>query len=241
MIHVENLKFDIENFSMDVSLQVGEGEYFVLLGMTGTGKTVLLENLCGIHQCRRGRVIINGENMTHAEPRMRNIGYVPQDGALFEHLDVSRNIGFALEVKGRSREERDKEIGQMAELLGISDLLGRPIRGLSGGERQRVALARALVGRPSLLLLDEPVSALDEYTRDSVCRELKNIQQVLQVPVIHVCHSFEETKLVADRVGVMHNGEIIQTGTIDELLSKPNSAAVAKVLRLETIINRRLE
>ncbi|MFH0919756.1 MAG: ABC transporter ATP-binding protein [Fibrobacterota bacterium] len=235
MIRVDALSYGIGEFHLDATLEVGDNEYFVLLGMTGSGKTLFLENLCGLRSCQSGTVSIDGNDVTDVEPRERTIGYVPQDNALFEHLNVRRNIGFALEVKGLASAERDKEVARIAELLKITPLLDRNVRGLSGGERQRVALGRALLGRPRVLLLDEPVSALDEYTRANVCEELKKIQRDFRLPVIHVCHSFEEARLVADRVGIMHNGRIVQTGTPLELYESPAALTVANILRVDNV------
>ncbi len=235
MINVKNLEYTVGNFSIDISLTINAAEYFVLLGMTGSGKTLFLENLCGLREPSGGQIFIDNIDITTEEPRKRGIGYVPQDGALFSHLNVMKNIGFSLKVRGIPSDEREKEVGEIAALLGISHLLHRPIDGLSGGERQRVALARALVWHPSVLVLDEPVSALDDYTRESVCSELKKLQRSLSLTVIHVCHSLEEVRLVADQVGIMQKGRIVQSGTPDELLNGPESIYVANILRLKNI------
>jgi ABC-type Fe3+/spermidine/putrescine transport system ATPase subunit len=237
MIAVENLKYQIGAFSLSASLAVGDGEYFVLLGMTGSGKTLFLENLCGLRTPVEGKICIKNRDVTFMEPRERNIGYVPQDGALFDNLDASGNIAFSLRVAGVSNEERKNAVSQTAALLGISHLLERKISGLSGGERQRVALARAIISRPDALFLDEPVSALDEHTRQAVCKELKKLQKNLKLSVIHICHSFEEAKLVADTIGIMHEGKIIQIGKIDEVAGQPSTLAVANILRLDNIFN----
>jgi len=235
MINVKNLKYTIGNFALDISISINDAEYFVLLGMTGSGKTLFLENLCGLREPTQGQVFIKDSDITNEEPRKRGIGYVPQDGALFSHLNVMKNIGFSLKVRGIPSNEREEKVTKIATILGISHLLRRHINGLSGGERQRVALARALICYPSVLLLDEPVSALDEYTRESVCYELTKLQRSLNLTVIHVCHSFEEVKLVADQVGIMQKGRIVQTGTPDELLNSPASIHVANILRLKNI------
>jgi ABC-type sugar transport system ATPase subunit len=232
MIAAEQLRYRIGSFSLDAALSVGTSEYFVLLGMTGSGKTLFLECLAGLRPIHGGRVFIGGRDVTAAEPRRRNIGYVPQDGALFAHLRVRDNIGFALRVRRIGKAERDRAVAGLAEKLGVSNLLDRPIEGLSGGERQRVALARALASRPAALLLDEPVSDLDEFTREAVCRELVRLQEGMAIPVIHVCHSSEEARMVADRVGIMEAGRIVQTGTPDEIMAAPASPYVARVLRL---------
>jgi len=235
MISVRNLRYAIGSFDIDVTLDILANEYFVLLGMTGSGKTLFLENLCGLRECHSGSVLINHQETNSLEPRERKIGYVPQDGALFEHLTVRKNIAFSLSVRGASEEVQNSEVLRLASLLKISHLVDRKIRGLSGGERQRVALARALASEPRALILDEPVSALDEYTRAVVCEELKKLQRTLKLPVIHVCHSFEEAKMVADRVGIMHEGRMVQVGTPTELLETPATRTVANILRVENI------
>jgi len=237
MIRARSMRYAVGEFALEVSLEVADGEYLVLLGSTGSGKTVLLECLCGLRELASGSVEVDGRDVTDAEPRARRIGYVPQDGALFDHLDVSGNIGFGLRVRGLSAGRRSEKVGQFARMLGIEHLLGRRIRGLSGGERQRVALARALACEPSLLLLDEPVSALDEFTRDAVCRELVKLHRASTVSIIHVCHSFDEAGMVADRIGVVESGRIVQTGTADELMSRPASRYVANILRLENVFS----
>jgi len=235
MIRIDGLRYQIGNFDLDLSLDIGNEEYFVLFGITGCGKTSLLECICGLRLASAGRVIVAGVDVTHAEPRSRNIGYVPQDGALFTHLSVRENIGFALSVMGAARSEKDRVVRELAGKLGIEHLLDRPIAGLSGGERQRVALGRALVGQPRALLLDEPVCALDEFTRDAVCRTIIQLHREARIPVLHVCHSFEEARLVADRMAVMRDGRIVQVGTPDELTTAPRDGYVARILRLENV------
>ncbi|OGS37792.1 MAG: hypothetical protein A2293_16320 [Elusimicrobia bacterium RIFOXYB2_FULL_49_7] len=235
MIRADALRLSVGHFALNVSLDVPDNEYFVLLGMTGSGKTLFLESLCGLRKTTDGSVFIDNRDMTACEPRDRGIGYVPQDGALFDHLSVSDNIGFPLTVRKITPAAIHQETRAIAERIGIPHLLGRKIRGLSGGERQRVALSRALVQNPKALLLDEPVSALDEYTREGVCRELKQIQRSLGISIIHVCHSFEEAKLVGDRIGIMHGGQIIQTASAIELMEHPANVTVANILRLENI------
>jgi molybdate/tungstate transport system ATP-binding protein len=235
MIRIDGLRYHIGNFELDLSLDIGEEEYFVLFGITGCGKTSLVECVCGLRLISAGRVVIAGEDVTHAEPRSRGIGYVPQDGALFTHLSVRENIGFALSVSGAARSQKDNVVRELAGKLGIENLLDRPIAGLSGGERQRVALARALVGVPRALLLDEPVSALDEFTRDAVCRAIIQLHREARIPVLHICHSFEEARLVADRMAVMRDGRIVQIGTPDELMTAPRDEYVARILRLENV------
>jgi len=237
MIELKEITYSIGSFDLDVSFEVGDAEYCVLFGMTGCGKTSLLECVCGLRPQQTGRIILNEREISRLPPRDRNIGYVPQDGALFEHLTVRGNIEFALKVRGIPRAERRRITDRTARDMRIHHLLERTVPGLSGGERQRTALARALVTRPQLLLLDEPVSALDEHTRDAICRELKRINREQQIPVIHVCHSFEEARMVADRIAIMRNGRIILAGNPGQLVNNPRSRYVAEILRLDNILN----
>ncbi|OEU68456.1 MAG: hypothetical protein BA863_07835 [Desulfovibrio sp. S3730MH75] len=237
MISAEELTYSVGSFGINVSLKIEDGEYFVLLGSTGSGKTLFVENLCGLRKAASGLVFVDDSDVTDVEPRERGIGYVPQDGALFTHMNVSKNITFSLRVRHVSKQKQEKEITKIAELLGVEYLLKRRIPGLSGGEQQRVALARAIISRPRVLILDEPVSALDEYTKESICRKLKSVQRKLSFSVIHVCHSLEEARFVADRVGIMQQGRIVQTGTVDELLDAPANTHVANILRHENIFS----
>ena len=235
MIRAEAVTYEIGTFGLNAFLEMERGEYFVLLGSTGSGKTIFLECLCGLREDVGGTIRIDGTDVAGSEPADRNIGYVPQDGALFNNLDVRSNIAFGPRVRGMSRSHYEGKVADLALTLGIQHLLDRRIRGLSGGERQRVALARALACDPAVLLLDEPVSALDEFTRDRICRELVRLQRQTGVSVVHVCHSFEEARLVGDRIGIIGEGRIIQTGTADELMSRPANRYVANILRLANV------
>ena len=230
MMTIQQIRYRIGSFDLDASVSLA-AEYFVLLGMTGSGKTVFLECIAGLRTIESGTIRLGGEDVTWTAPRRRRIGYVPQDGALFPHLRVRDNIGFALRVRGAPQAEREGIVRDLAARFGIERFLDRPIEGLSGGERQRVALARALATRPNVLLLDEPVSALDEFTREAVCGELVRLRQDMQIPVIHVCHSSEEARMVGDRIGIMEAGRIVQTGTAEEILRSPATPYVARVLR----------
>lgn len=179
----------------DLTLTIPSGTYAVLMGSTGCGKTTLLEVLCGLRQPQKGRVLIDGRDVTALEPRERGIGYVPQDLALFPSLKVFDQIAFALMLRGRPAESRVREL---ANELAISHLLDRQPEALSGGEKQRVAIARALAANPKLLLLDEPLSALDEAMRGEAAAMLKRIQQQHHLTVLHVTHSQAEAAQLAD-------------------------------------------
>ena len=236
MIHTEQLSFNIGSFELRrISLKVSQGEYFALLGPPGSGKSVFLECLCGLKQADSGRIFIDESDVTDFAPRRRGIGYVPQDYALFPHLCVEANIAFGLKTKSKNRKQIASKVHQAAEILHITDLLGRNIYGLSGGEKQRVALARAIVMEPKVLLLDEPVCALDEATRQEVCSMLRRIQRQLQLTTIHVSHNLEEAFSVADRAAILNQGKLMQTGPLDELLRKPENEFVARFMRCENI------
>jgi len=230
-LEVENLALRAGSFAVrDVSLAVGESEYFVVMGRTGAGKSLLLRAICGLVRITEGAIRIGGRDVTELEPRVRNISYVPQEGGLFPHLDVLRNIVFPLTAAGMKKRAAVDQVRDVIEHLEIEGLLSRSVANLSGGERQKVALARALARKPELLVLDEPVCALDEPTRRQICRELRRVQREFDVAALHVCHSREEAELVSDRIGVMGNGQLVACGRIDDLTDAESLPAVRDLL-----------
>lgn len=236
MIRTEEIIFQVGEFELKrLSIEIASGEYFILLGPPGSGKTIFLECLCGLKRLTSGKIYIDGRDVTRLEPRLRNIGYVPQDYALFPHLSVEQNIAFGLRVRGRTQDN----VAETADMLGITQLLSRSTAGLSGGEKQRVALARALVLQPKILLLDEPVCALDEVTRQEVCKQLLAIQRKLGLTTIHVSHNLEEAFSVADRAAILHKGVLQQVGPMDELLCEPSSDFVSHFMRAEKRLSSR--
>jgi len=236
LIEMRGVSIRLGEFAVhDAHLQVTKGEYFVLLGPTGAGKTVLLECIAGLHRPESGDVFVEGRRVNRVPPEQRGLGYLPQDYALFPHLDVAQNIGFGMRLRRRSRSETERRVNELAELLKITHLLGRSPVHLSGGEKQRVALARALAIEPKVLLLDEPLSALDEQTRETLCVELKRVHTELKTTTVHVSHNFEETLAVADRIGIISDGRMRQVGTTEEVFHRPASEFVARFVRSENI------
>jgi len=233
VLQIDDLQYRVGNFRLqDISLQVRPREYFVLMGQTGSGKTLLLKCICGLLRVAAGRILIDGREVTNQEPRHRRVGYVPQEGGLFPHMDVARNIAFALRVRGMSHAPALREAQVLVDMLGLGSLLKRRTMSLSGGERQKVALARALAARPSLLVLDEPVSALDEPTRRDVCAELLRVQRELNVSTVHVCHNLEEARSLCDRVGILDAGRLVQVGRLEDLQAAPATSTVARILNV---------
>jgi molybdopterin-binding protein len=236
MLSVRALSLSLGEFSLDsVDLAVVDGEYFIILGPTGAGKTILLETIAGIYTPEAGTISLDDRNITNTEPKDRGIGMVYQDYMLFPHLTVEENIGFGL-LQRKTEPDRIRElVSETADLLGIGHLLDRTPGTLSGGEQQRAAIARALVLRPRVLLLDEPLSALDAVTRDRLRRELKAVHRATGTTVVHITHHFEDIFALADRVAVMQDGRIAQTGTPDEVFRKPATEFVAAFTGMENV------
>jgi ABC-type sugar transport system ATPase subunit len=201
MIAVENLTIRSGGFLLrGLSFEVSSGKYAVLMGKTGSGKTTILEAICGLRTILGGAIRLDGVEVTHLPPADRGIGYVPQDLALFHTMSVGDHLAFSLVIRRWGRESIDRRVTELAELLGIKGLLARRPLGLSGGESQRVALGRALAFQPRVLLLDEPLSALDEDTRAEMCRLLRSVQKQTGVTFLHVTHNVNEARRLADQM-----------------------------------------
>jgi ABC-type sugar transport system ATPase subunit len=210
MIRLEKVSLRAGSFALDgISFEVRRGEYAVLMGRTGSGKSTILEAVCGLKPVAAGRVLLGDADVTRTKPAERGIGYVPQDGALFSTLSVRRHLAFALEIRGWARGAIDERVLELGDLLGITSLFHRKPAGLSGGERQRVALGRALSFRPDVLLLDEPLSALDEETKGQMYALLKRVQEHEHVTILHVTHSLEEAGRLADRIFRIVDGAVV--------------------------------
>jgi molybdopterin-binding protein len=229
MIAIENLKVNLGDFLLQgINLDIEPGEYFIVLGPTGAGKTVLLEAIAGLYPILEGKVRVGDKEVTYLSPDRREIGIVYQDQVLFPHLSVEKNLAFGLKMRKCPRHEIKAKIDAVAEVVGVSHLLKRSPTTLSGGEKQKVALARALITEPKVLLLDEPLSALDPETREKMQEELREMHHKVMVTIIHVTHDFEEAIALGHRVAVLNDGRIAQVGTPEEFLRRPSSEFVAR-------------
>ena len=220
--------YDRDVLALDgVSVEVARGEFFTLLGPSGCGKTTLLRLLAGFEAPDRGEVRIGGRDVTADPPHRRPVNTVFQSYALFPHLTVARNVSFGLEMRGASRRDADARAREMLELVELAPMAQRRPAQLSGGQQQRVALARALAPAPEVLLLDEPLSALDLKLRQAMRRELARIQHETGITFVFVTHDQEEALAMSDRIAVMREGRILQTGTPREIYDAPASRFVA--------------
>lgn len=217
MIDIEGLAIRAGAFSLDgVSFQVPAGGYAVLMGKTGSGKTSILEAICGLRPVAAGRVRLGDRDVTELPPGDRGVGYVPQDRALFRTMTVWDNLAFSPHVRGWERDTVEERVREMARLLGIEELLPRRPAGLSGGEAQRVALGRALAARPSVLCMDEPLAALDDETREEMIALLHSVRKATGATVLHVTHSREEARRLADKLFILEAG-IVREATGAEM------------------------
>jgi putrescine transport system ATP-binding protein len=228
-VEVERVSKSFGDFTAvkDVSLKVYKGEIFCLLGASGCGKTTLLRMLGGFETPSSGRILIDGEDMTGVPPYERPVNMMFQSYALFPHMNVEQNVSFGLKQDRLPKAQIQERVATMLDLVKMGDYAQRKPHQLSGGQRQRVALARSLVKRPKLLLLDEPLGALDKKLREHTQFELISLQDKLGVTFIVVTHDQEEAMTLASRIGVMNHGEIVQAGTPSEIYEFPNSRFVA--------------
>ncbi len=237
-LSLQALTCDVGAFHLqDISFDVGEGEYFVILGHSGAGKTVILESIAGLHNVG-GKLMFNNEEITHKVPEERSVGFVYQEFALFPNLSVRDNIRFA----GRYKKIEDAEslFKDLVDFLGLEKLLERRIDNLSGGEKQRIAIARAIYARPKILLLDEPLSAIDPTFRNTIMKFLKDVHRRYGLTTLHVTHNFREASYLADRIAIVMDGRVQQVGSANEVLSSPSSLKVAEFLGFKNIFSAAL-
>ncbi len=221
-----------------VDLVIDEGEFFTLLGPSGSGKTTLLRLIAGFERPDGGRIQLAGRDVTNVPPHLRDTNTVFQDYALFPHMSVSDNIGYGLRVKGVSRQARAKRVERALAMVRLVGLGHRRPNQLSGGQRQRVALARAVVNEPEVLLLDEPLGALDLKLRQEMQIELKQIQKEVGITFVYVTHDQEEALTMSDRLAVMANGEIEQIGSPVEVYERPATEFVAGFIGISNVLLR---
>jgi putative spermidine/putrescine transport system ATP-binding protein len=221
-----------------VDLEIAPGEFFTLLGPSGSGKTTTLRLIAGFERPDEGRIELHGRDVTRVPPYERDVNTVFQDYALFPHMTVAENVGYGLRVKGVPRRERARRVAEALELVQLPNVGGRKPIQLSGGQRQRIALARSLVNRPRVLLLDEPLGALDLKLRQEMQIELKRIQQDVGLTFVYVTHDQEEALTMSDRLAVFNEGRIEQLGAPAEVYERPATEFVAGFIGVSNVIVR---
>lgn len=220
MLKTSGLSVQIGDFELsDITLEIADGEYFVILGASGSGKTVFLETIAGRYLLKRGKIKMDDRDISSLLPEHRNIGFVYQNYELFPHMTVAQNIAFGLKYKNLSKKARAEELQEIMDILSISHVKNSYPSMLSGGEKQRTAIGRALVVSPKLLLLDEPMSALDYVTKLHVKEMIKQVHVQFSSTVIHVTHDIEEALFFADRIGVIKNNTMQRIFDSNELAS----------------------
>ncbi|HHT9110732.1 MAG TPA: ABC transporter ATP-binding protein [Candidatus Brocadiaceae bacterium] len=219
----------------NISFSVRPKETLMLMGPSGSGKSTLLLTILGIITPKKGKIFLNEEEITHLPIEARNIGYLPQDYGLFPHLNVIENVTYGLYVRGISKKEREDVASKILTLVELQGFEKRRIQGLSGGQKQRVGLARALAIKPSLFLLDEPLSNIDQVTKSDVAKELKNLFYKLNIPIILVTHNHEDALLLSKDIAILIDGKIEQIGIRDEIIKNPKTPFIKKLLLPFTI------
>jgi ABC-type Fe3+/spermidine/putrescine transport system ATPase subunit len=237
-LQVLNIKKEYEGSPLlkGISLEVGKGEVLCLLGRSGSGKSTLLRIIAGIETAESGQVLWNGEDMCGVPTHLRRFGLMFQDYALFPHLTVRGNIAFGLRMQGLANDEIDRKVNEALERVNLVGFGDRNVTDLSGGEQQRVALARALAPSPRLLMLDEPLAALDRALRAQLQEELREVLHASNIPAIYVTHDQDEALALSDRLALLNEGEIVQSGCPEELYREPRNAWVAGFLGMENLI-----
>lgn len=242
MLEVRNLFKTYEGKLLlnDISFTVAEGETICLLGASGSGKSTLLRMIAGLEDPDAGLIAFNGLNLTTTPPHLRDFGLVFQDYALFPHLNVNENVAFGLKMRRKGEAEIAERVASSLGMVSLAEFGNRKVTDLSGGEQQRVALARALAIHPSLLMFDEPLGALDRALREDLLDQLRMILHRTSIPSIYVTHDQEEAFTIADRVLILHEGNIVRDGTPADVWAKPESAFVAEFLGLGNLLNGEL-
>lgn len=238
MLEVIDVYKDYENKPLlkGVSLQVHQGETVCLLGSSGSGKSTLLRIIAGLEPAKSGEILWQGKDISRVPVHQRYFGLMFQDYALFPHRSVAENVGFGLRMQGVAETEMQSRVKEALEQVNLAAFAGRRVTELSGGEQQRVALARALAPRPRLLMLDEPLGALDRALRTELLQELRQILHRFEIPAIYVTHDQEEAFSIADRLILLHEGRVVQEGAPDTVYMQPASAWVAHFLGMDNLL-----
>ena len=238
ILRLENIhkSFDGTPVLRGIDLEAKQGEFITLLGSSGCGKTTTLRIIAGLESPDSGRVLLEGRDMTRAEPNKRDVNTVFQNYALFPHMNVEQNVGYALKLRKRPKGEIKEEVKKMLELVQLSGFEKRKPAELSGGQKQRVAIARAVINQPKLLLLDEPLGALDLQLRRQMQQELKRLQKKLGITFIYITHDQEEALNMSDRIAVMRDGQFDQIGTPSQVYDSPRTAYVARFVGEANIV-----
>lgn len=236
MIEFENVFLTLGDFKLeDVSFEVKRGEYFIIVGPSGAGKTIIIEAIAGLHQPDRGRILVRGEDVTVLPPEKRRISLVYQDYSLFPHMTVFENVAYGLRRLGRPKNEIAKEVGEMLERFGINHLKERNPLTLSGGEQQRVAIARSIIVNPQILLMDEPFSALDPASRDIFISDMKKVQAEEDLTIVQVSHSRDEVYALADNIAVIIDGRLECIGDVGDVFDRPATIETARFTGIENM------
>ena len=232
-----NLSRTFEDFTVTTNLQADNGELVTLLGPSGCGKTTTLQLIAGILKPDNGKILLHGEDISNVVPWKRNIGMVFQDYALFPHMNVFKNIQYGLQYRKMTHDKIHNTVNHYLDLVRLKGYGHRDIESLSGGEKQRVALARALAPAPRLLLLDEPLSALDSGLRKNLRREIRRIQQQLSITTVYVTHDQEEALTISDKIVIMNNGKIEQKGSPEKIYNNPSTKFTADFLGSSNLLS----
>ncbi len=241
ILELKNIKkgFDTTDVLKGIDLTVYEGEFITILGASGCGKTTTIRIIAGLEEADEGEVWLEGIDVTNFEPNERNVNTVFQNYALFPHMSVETNIGYGLRIKNTPKAELKKRVKAMLQLVQMEGYEKRKPSELSGGQRQRVAIARAIINEPKVLLLDEPLGALDLQLRRQMQIELKKLQQQLDITFIYITHDQEEAAYLSDRIVVMHEGKIEQIGTPQEVFEAPATPYVAQFVADSSLLGKK--
>ncbi|MCP4606391.1 MAG: ABC transporter ATP-binding protein [Proteobacteria bacterium] len=235
-LQINSLCIELGKFALkNVEISCDRGEYHILLGPTGSGKSTLMKSILGLHKIDSGDIYLDGNNITKKLPEHRGMGYVPQNYALFPHLNVEENIRFGFHARKTPASQADALVNKLFGMLKIEKLRSRTVHNLSGGEKQKVALGRALCIQPEMILLDEPFSSIDEGAKRTLWFELKQIVKELGITTLHITHNLDEAYTLGERVSVIIDGDLVQSGQKQDVFERPANESIARYLNYRNI------